>query len=294
MASGNASSTVADFTVTRQQGFMRWAGEKHQLSVRSISTYLTWAKAALNWAATPHLLVDSRGREREAQLLSAAPKIFATDSYVSKITGLPQSQPRHWLPSDKELAQFLDAIRGDGSREDLAPQSHVFRYCIIALCTGARPQAIHDLNVGTQVDFGRGLIHLNPEGRRQTKKVRPVIRLCDALRGWLLYWAEDYPIHYRGAAVGSVEATFRKIARGAGLPKLTPYTLRHYWATRIKTTGVQVLREQRAAWMGHADPEYRTTERWYESLDADYLEAPMRATEVAGSGTDIHWNRSNS
>jgi hypothetical protein len=47
----------------------------------------------------------------------------------------------------EELARFLDAIKGDGARGDAGAQSHIFRYCVVALCTGARPAAVLDLNV---------------------------------------------------------------------------------------------------------------------------------------------------
>jgi integrase len=290
-ATGGSASMVADFNLTRQQGFMRWAAERN-LKARSIGLYLDWAKAALNYAATPMLFTDSRGQEREGQLLSSAPKVFSLESYVSKVTGLPAGRPRHWLPTDKELAQFLDQIQGDGLRGSAEAQNYVFRYCVIALCTGARPQAILELNVAQQVDFSRGLIDLNQPGRRQTKKRRPTIRLCDTLRGWLLHWAEEYPINYRGAELRSMKAVFRRVARKTGLSSLTPYTLRHYWATRIKTSGVYVEREQRAAWMGHVDPDHRTTEHWYESFDPEFLEAPMRATDAMMAALNVHTAKS--
>jgi integrase len=156
----------------------------------------------------------------------------------------------------------------------------------MALCTGARPRAVIELDVNEQVDFTRGLIHLNRPGRRQTKKVRPTIRLCDTLRGWFMHWGDSRPIRYQGKPVTDFTGTFNRIANKAGLPKLTPYTLRHYWATRIKTSGVLVLREQRAAWMGHTDPDFRTTEHWYESFDPNFLEAPMRATDALIAALD--------
>jgi hypothetical protein len=54
----------------------------------------------------------------------------------------------------------------------------------------------------------------------------------------------------------------------------------HYMATRIRRVpGVHVRREERAAWLGHADSKHKHTE-WYEHFDPDYLEAPMRATDA--------------
>jgi hypothetical protein len=89
-----------------------------------------------------------------------------------------------------------------------------------------------------------------------------------------------------------VELTFRKIAHSVDLPQLTPYTLRHYWATRVRSVGVPVLREHRAAWMGHIDEDHRTTERWYESFDPNFLEAPMRATDAIIAALAVHSTKS--
>src|SRR5208337_4605713 len=122
--------------------------------------------------------------------------------------------------------------------------------------------------------FLEGTVDLNPPGRRQNNKVRPLIRLTDNLRGWLLHWNETRPIHRKGHAVASVRhSDFRAIAERAGV-KITPYTLRHYMATRIRRLpeAMRPTREERAAWLGHVDPHHRTTEEWYESQDPHYLE----------------------
>jgi hypothetical protein len=70
------------------------------------------------------------------------------------------------------------------------------RYDILALNTWARPEAIVELSVKQQVDFENGLLDLNPPGRRQNKKQRPVIRLTTNLNGWLEHWGEDRPLSY--------------------------------------------------------------------------------------------------
>jgi integrase len=159
-----------------------------------------------------------------------------------------------------------------------------FRYIILALNTWARPEAICQLSVKRQIDFDRALVHLNPPGRLQNKKVRPTIRLTENLREWFQFWNLDYPIVYFGRAVEKVDSrTLKKAAKSAGLdPSLmNRYTLRHYMATRVRRVdGIPVSREERATWMGHVDPYHRTTEAWYESVDPDYLLNPARATDA--------------
>lgn len=264
---------VADFGLARQHAFMKWCRQK-DLSCKSIATYLDYIKAGLKFAAAPRIVVDKSGEEREVQLLRIAPSVASGEGVVSQVTGAPRSQPRAWIPTDAELAAIIDAIEHE----------HVFRYVIMALNTWARPEAILDLSVQQQVNFEQGLLDLNPPGRPQNKKVRPLIRLTNNLRGWLLHWNLDYPIALaNGRRVAHIDnRTLVKAAKRAGVDgPMNRYVLRHYMATRIRRVdGVPVPREERAAWMGHVDPEFRTTEHWYESMDPDYLLAPMQATDA--------------
>lgn len=264
---------VGDFTVARQDGFMRWCRDQG-LSGKSISTYLSYYKAGLKFASIPRLITDARGVEREAQILSAVPHVNDGEEYVSKVTGLQRSKPRDWIPSDAELAAVIDAIEHE----------HVFRYVMLALNTWARPEAICELNVLKQADFQRRRISLNPPDRVQNKKVRPTIPMTDNLFGWLKTWNREFPIHdMHGERIGEINnRTLKKAATRAGVEAkaFTRYTLRHYMATRIRRVeGCPVSREERAAWLGHTDPHHRTTEAWYESLDADYLLGAKQATD---------------
>ena len=55
---------------------------------------------------------------------------------------------------------------------------------MISLNTLARPDAVLDLGPA-QVDIKRRLIKLNPDGRKQTKKYRPVVPISETLLPWL-------------------------------------------------------------------------------------------------------------
>lgn len=264
---------VGHFTLARQHDFMLWCRDKHGLKAKSISTYLSYIKAAFRFAATPRLVDDGLGGEkREVRILSQAPHVVDGEGAISKITGLPRSRPRDWIPQDHELAAMIDGIEHE----------HVFRYVVMALNTWARPEAILELDVSKQVYFDHGLIDLNPPGRPQNNKRRPLIRLTNNLRAWLLYWNLDRPIVENGYPVQQVDnRTLKKAAKRGGAPTLfTKYTFRHYMATRVRRVpGIRVDREERADWMGHADPRHHQTQ-WYESFDPDYLESCMRATDA--------------
>jgi integrase len=150
------------------------------------------------------------------------------------------------------------------------------------LNTWARPEAICDLDVAKQVGFDNGLIDLNPPGRLQTRKYRPVIRLTDCLRGWLLYWNLERPIVYFGEPIARISNhTFEKIAIDAKVAEMIPYSLRHYMNTRSMRVpqAIRPDREERATWMGHHDERYRTT-MTYEHLDSEYLENAAKAADA--------------
>lgn len=267
---------VADFGLARQRGFMLHARDNLKLSCKTISTYLSYYKAGLNFCATPRLMRDAKGEEREVKLLSSVPFVNDGEEFISKETGLPRSSPRDWIPTDKQMAAFIDAIEDE----------HVFRFAIMELNTWARPEAVFELNVKMQVDFERRIIKLNQDGRRQTNKVRPTITLTDNLLGWLMTWNREWPIHdeYGERIRGVDNRTLQKVAKRAGIAdwvNFTSYTFRHYMSTRVRRVpSATVTREERAQWLGHKDKKNTTTEDWYETFDPEFLDAPRRATDA--------------
>lgn len=263
---------VADFTLSRQRAFMKWCCDEHGFKAKTIYTYLSTIKAAMARAIDPYLIYDSKGEEREVVVLNRPYAIHCKIDLICKVTGQPRPGRREWIPNDSQLVEFINAIEHE----------HIFRFVIQALNTWARPEANIELSINNQVDFERGIIDLNPPGRAQTKKIRPKIRLTDNLRGWYLDWDIDRPIVYGRRAVRTINnSTFKKITAKVGMPELVPYTLRHYMATRTRSLqGMPVSREERATWMGHTDPDHRTTEEWYESFSPNHLVNARDATDL--------------
>jgi hypothetical protein len=200
-ATGKPLPVVADFTLLRQHAFMCWLRDRkpRPSGTKTISTYMAMIKAAMNFASTPRLIFDSKGVEREGVLMDRQWKVFDSEEYVSKVTSLPMPEPVSFFPSDAEMARFIEEINHE----------HIFRYVIIALNTWARPEAIMELDVEEQVDFNHGLIYLNQKGRRQSKKVRPAIRLTENLKGWFLHWGLSKPIVRNGLIVNEVNPKTR-------------------------------------------------------------------------------------
>lgn len=95
----------------------------------------------------------------------------------------------------------------------------------------------------SRVDFGQRLIYLNPDD--QKGKMSSAIPLnATALREWLDFHRRHAPkatyvfIDRFGARVASIKITFYAVAEQAGLPGISPHTLRHTFAVWPVQAGV--------------------------------------------------------
>lgn len=179
------------------------------------------------------------------------------------------SRPQLWLPpkgeyrvrylSETEFEKFYQAVR--------AP--HARLYVLLGLNTLARPGAILDLK-WRQVDFGRQQIELNPPGRKQTSKKRPIVPMNEPLREALMEAYEarqgSYVIERGAERLGSIKKAFQAASQRSGV-KATPYTLRHTGAVRAAENGVSMA--ELAQFMGHDDD--RTTQKYYARFSPGYL-----------------------
>jgi integrase len=259
---------VSAFAALRQRDFMRWCVEKYQHSAGTIARNLSVYSAALRYCCKPQIVRDGFGNEIEVFLLDNAPAVCTQPKEVARLTELPESSPREWIPSFEELGRFLDAID--------ARQENLFRFVMLELNTWARPEAIIDFRTDRQVDWSFGVVDLNPPGRRQTKKYRPKIKLTDNLTDWLRHWDAPAPLMWDGKPITTMKKTFKRHAIASGLPNFTQYTIRHFMATRVRRVQPPVPKEERDVCLGHKD---QRTASWYEHTDPDFLENARRATD---------------
>src|SRR3954470_9514798 len=84
-------------------------------------------------------------------------------------------QPKNAQSRAEEFQKLLRACKSP----------HTRLYMLLGIATAGRPEAILNLK-WSQVDLISGMIHLNPQGRIQTTKRRPIVRidlpLLEALR----------------------------------------------------------------------------------------------------------------
>jgi integrase len=157
-------------------------------------------------------------------------------------------------------------------------ERHMQLFIMLLLGTAARSEPILTL---TWAQIDEGLIRLNPEGRQQTSKRRPVVRVPPTL-ATILDGLERHPSHpqviiFRGRPIGKVDTGWHKMVRRAGLSgQVTPYSLRHSAARWMRSKGVPM--EQVSGQLGHAMPGFSMTEI-YAPSDPAYLRESTAALD---------------
>jgi integrase len=274
------AAPVAAFSQVRQREFMRWSVATFEHSAGTISRNLSVASAAFHFGRKQQIVRDGFGNESEVLLLDGAPDVVTQAREVARLTSIPDSVPRDWLPSFSEFGSFIDSID--------VRQENLFRFVMIALNTWARPEAIVDLRTDRQVDWVFGVVDLNPPGRRQTKKYRPKIKLTEHLGDWLRHWDAAAPMMWNNRPVTTMKRTFKRHAVARDLPNFTQDTIRHFMATYVRQATPRVSKEQRDIWLGHND---QRTASWYEHRDPEFLDDAQRATESVIEELQRHTER---
>lgn len=195
-----------------------------------------------------------------------------------------EKAPEIWRPAAPEHREkHLTARKFDKWFLEMKAE-HTRRYVEIAPATIARPSAILELT-WRQVDWEHGTLNLNPPGRRQTRKRRPIVAL-DEESMKLLKKAHDgaqsdYVIERGGKRIASIKKAFQAASRRSGI-HVTPYTLRHTGAVWAAEHGTPMA--ELAQFMGHDDD--RTTQKHDARFSPSYLRGVstnLRAARNAAS-----------
>ncbi len=162
---------------------------------------------------------------------------------------------------------------------------HLRCYFVLGLGTAARPSALLQLD-WSQVE--PGLIRLNPPGRRQTKKRRPVVPVCDELGRYLGNWRQGQTcgpvIEFYGREVKCIKTAWRATRRRAGLGKdCTPYSLRHTVARWLRAHSVPKWEVE--ALLGHRSLGSGVTET-YATADPRHMAQTREALSSLILGGD--------
>lgn len=235
-----------------------------------------WKAMAPFWEGVSPKLIDeemakgyAKRRDRAAATVRYELGMLAVALRWAKAKGYIPEAPTIWRPlpperrgrhlSREEFRRFLAEVK--------AP--HAKLYMVLAIATCARPTALLELT-WDRVDFGRGLIDLNPRGRTQTAKRRPVVPVAayalDPLREAYDGRQSEYVIERGGKGLSSIKKAFRAASQRSGV-QATPYTLRHTGAVWRAEDGVSM--PEIAQLMGHDDD--RTTQKHYARFSPDFL-----------------------
>ncbi|NII58107.1 tyrosine-type recombinase/integrase [Sphingomonas aerolata] len=248
-------STVGDITEATCRAYGRW----RERSAGTIRKELGVLRAAVNFA-------HRHGR------ITTAPYVFLPEK--------PEGKSR-WL-THSEAAALVRAARRARSTAGLSyatsSRGYLPLFILLALHTGARKEALLSLR-WPQVDLDRGVIDLNPPGRRRTAKGRAVIPIPDRLMTLLRLARRrgtdlGYVLHQDGERILDIKRSFARACRDAGVAAVTPHTLRHTCGTWLAQRGVDLW--EVAGWLGQTHA--RTTEL-YAHHHPDHFKAAKRAVD---------------
>lgn len=251
---------AGQITEAKQKEFAEWSIKKgHSLSY--ISRNLSVLAAAV---ARAELAIKVRFGKRE----------------IGERWNLRAKAPRRrFIPSDAEIGAFLLL--------EMPPD--LFRWCVMAALTGARPEAVLDLTPAQRVREA-GLIELNPPGRPQNKKYRPLVKEPKALKGWLDRWEAgmrlqiakgielDLDTPYCAySSVDSLQTAMSRARDKAKLPLLSVYSFRHKAVTVLRQA--RVPEDEIAMQIGHKRPGLEVT-AGYGEWSPDYLARSAAALDA--------------
>lgn len=257
---GIKTPRVSEFDERAQREFAAWCARNHEHAVKTISRNLSVIAASFAYGGLDVEVTYQPGDVANMLEQAKAPI---------------KNELRRFIPTDLDLARFLDHA-GDG---------RLFRACIIMLTTACRPEAALDL-APAQVNREIGTAELNPLGRRQTRKHRPIVRVPTTLLGWLDAWEEEARLKmqeltsYVGfASVDSLQSAVTRVREKdeVKLPVMVAYSLRHKIASVLRRS--RVSEDQIAQQLGHVRPHLRTT-GGYGEFGPDYLKEAADAIDA--------------
>ncbi|SDA21775.1 hypothetical protein [Sphingomonas sp. NFR15] len=162
------------------------------------------------------------------------------------------SRPRRHRVEVPVIADML-AYAAEASKK----RASLHAFIVASLCTLARPDSVVDICVAPEREqwhSGAPTLDLNPFGRRQTNKYRPVIPVLPQLEEWLAaelaaYRSLDpaarkgagFLVNYYGKPVLNVKRAWNTMLTELKLPEgreWKPYLLRHSLATILRNRGV--------------------------------------------------------
>ncbi len=182
---------------------------------------------------------------RELNVLQAAINYCHAEGYLTatvQVT-LPERPPAkdRWLTRD-EVARLIRSARRT------AKGRHLARFILISIYTGTRKDAVLHLGFmpsisGGWIDVDKGVMYRRGSGERETKKRRKPVKMPRKLLAHCRRWRASgrrWAVEIDGARVGDIKKAFEGARDHAGLPDVTPHTLKHTAITWAMQKGMKI------------------------------------------------------
>lgn len=203
---------------------------------------------------------------------------------IPRITLPPRPPSRERWLTRSEAARLLWAAwrfrEVQFGQQGRASRQHVARFILVALYTGTRAGAVCGASFKRSpchgwIDTARGVFHRRPESRTETRKRQPPVPLPPRLLAHLRRWerrGDLAPVTFNDRPVARMKRAFANVASAAGLPDVTPHTLRHTAATWLMQSGVDMWSAA-----GYLGMSVIMLSRTYAHHHPDYLKAARDA-----------------
>jgi len=201
------------------------------------------------------------------------PKELRVDEKALAYIEIPsRPAPRNRVLSDLELARIRELCAAPAAPARL---DRLSRYIWLLMETGARSAALRELT-WKQVDLERGFIQLNPWGRNQTNKRRPVVPISDSLKPVLLRAWTERTTEYVLDHTGQIRKSMERFMDRHCFPDVTAHTFRHTFATHLAQAGVSMI--EIAQLLGDS---LATVEKNYLHLSPTHLRKALSSLSAA-------------
>jgi integrase len=225
----------------------------------------------------------------------------ARENPVEKVKTLREPRHDHWIPSPEELERFVTEAEKTYSGKVLSTWIRFMAY------TGMRPREALFVE-WADIDFERQQIVIKPKPGNPLKSGKArYVELHDELKSILLECHQEWngtfelraarhpdektPPHdwvfynprNQLARADSFNTCFEKARNAAGLPKMTPYTLRHFFVSYCVMNGIDFLTISR--WVGHSSTHM--IEQVYGHLTPEYRARQMGKFSIPNGQTAL-------
>jgi len=218
---------------------------------------------------------------RIGSVLRAALNLAVDDEEIPAAPNVPEIRGDAEMEAEELRGRELTILEVAKLFDEIS-DVHMLDYNIAEINTAARPEAVLEL-VAEQIDWQHNLFEMNPAGRIQTKKFRPIMRISTTWAPWLETLTSGPIVTYRGEAVKSIKTAMRNLVSKAKLPgRVNSTSIRHtlgrYMENVAKVPGREI-----SVFLGHVPVAKKKSTRRYSGIDPyapEYMSNAIAAVEA--------------